>query len=311
MTAPKGHEPGLPDAFAPPGNGGALYEDVKYEEYWQSPARVRQDALEKHLISEMLPVHGRRILDLGCGYGRLAPCYLDRFDSVVLCDGSMSLLHQAREAVGDRAIFVAGDVERLPFKPASFDTVLSIRVLQHVHDLETVLAGMRHILSRDGQLLFSYHNKRNARRVLHYLASRRIANPFGLESAEVSATLLSHHPRRMAAILADAGFSTPEYRGAMVMDSLAQITEKASRTAPSGARWSSFTGRHWLAPWLIGQALPCDGEALLQADSVDELLACPACGGSLRRAGDAFDCTGCEKSYPVRDGIIDSEYLEG
>lgn len=305
MTASRGHESGLPEAFAPPGTSSALYEYVKYEEYWQSSAKVRQDLLERYLISAMLPVHGRRIIDLGCGYGRLVPCYIDRFDTVVLYDSSMSLLRQARDAVGDRAVVVAGDIEHLPFRSASFDTILSIRVLQHVHDLETVLGGLRRVLSHDGQLLFSYHNKRNARRMLHFILSRHIANPFDLASVEVSPALLSHHPDRMGAILTDAGFSAPEYQGAMVVNSFARIAERVGRTTPSGVRWASFTGRRRLAPWLIGRASPRDGEGPVQADSVDDLVECPACRGSLHRSADAFDCTGCDKSYPVREGIID------
>lgn len=36
---------------------------------------------------------------------------------------------------------------------------------------------------------------------------------------------------------------------------------------------------------------------------LEKLLACPACGADLRTGKDGYQCAGCEKSYPVVDGI--------
>jgi SAM-dependent methyltransferase len=305
VPASKGPSRGLPEEFAPADKRASLYEDVEYEEYWDGPAQVRQDALEKHLISEMLPARGRRIIDLGCGYGRLAPCYIDRFDQVVLFDGSMSLLRQAHDSVGDRAILVAGDVGRLPFKKASFDSALSIRVLQHMHDLEGAVKGMRRILARDGQLVFSYHNKRNAHRILHYLNSRKIGDPFSPESVEVSPTLLSHHPTTMASVLRAASFSEPEYRGAVVVNSLASATEKLGGRAPSGLLWAPLMGRFKLAPWLVGRTTAQGGGGFSPGGSIDDLFQCPVCEGNVSRSDQAFVCRGCQREYPISEGIAD------
>jgi SAM-dependent methyltransferase len=196
-------------------------------------------------------------------------------------------------------------VMRLPFKPAAFDNVLSVRVLQHMQDLDGAITGIRRILARDGQFLFSYHNKRNAHRVLTYPKSRRIADPFSRESAEVSPTLISHHPERMAAILGDAGFSQPDYRGAVVVNSLAALSEKLGSREPSGLRWASFTGKHRLAPWLIGRTRAVDGADLAPGDSLDELFECPSCHGDVRRLDGSYECGVCGSSYPIVDGIVD------
>jgi len=305
LPANKAHSRGLPKEFAPRDKSYRLYEEVPYEEFWDGKAQARQDALEKRLVSDMLPVHGKRIIDLGCGYGRLAPCYLDRFDKSVLFDGSMSLLRQAKESIGERAVFIAGDITRLPFTAGSFDSILSIRVLQHMTDLEVAVRGMGRILACDGEMVFSYHNKRNARRVMHYLASRRIDDPFTLESAEVSPTLLSHHPARVAASLEAAGFSEPEYRGAAVVNALASVTELLGGQAPSGLAWATFAGAHRLAPWLIGRTQLTGGAHLLAERSIDDLLECPACRGDITRHDDSFECPACGKRYPVVEGILD------
>lgn len=305
LSGNEGRSGGLPGEFPAGEKNFSLYEHVKYDEYWECPARIRQNALEKHLISEMLPIRGRRIIDLGCGYGRLTSCYLDRFDQVVLYDGSMSLLRQARESVGTRAIIVAGDVVRLPFKEASFDTVLSIRVLQHLHDLRGAFQAMRWILARDGHLLFSYHNKRNAHRIVHYLNSRKFGNPFSLDSVEVSPTLLSHHPTTIGNLLHQAGFSEPYYRGAVVLNSLANATEKLCGRTPPGSRWASFTGKFKLAPWLIGRASVQGGDRLHPEDSIHDLFRCPACRGHVNRLGQAYSCEACRRDFPVNDGVAD------
>lgn len=296
---------GLPKDFSVAEKSCSLYEDIEYEQYWDDPAQARQDALEKRLISEMLPARGRRIIDVGCGYGRLAPVYIDRFDSVVLYDGSMSLLRHAREDIGERAVLVAGDAMNLPFRAASFDTLLTIRVLQHMTDLGGAIREMRRVLPRGGSFVFSYHNKRNARRVLAYPKTRQTADPFSLESAEVSPTLISHHPTRVAALLGDAGFTDAEYRGAVVVNGLAQLTEKFGRTEPSGLAWASFTGRHALAPWLVGRASAVGGGELAPGDSVEALFECPDCRGNVARSDESYRCGACGRSYPIVDGIAD------
>jgi len=311
-SAPRGHDVsrGLPTAFPSSDMGFSLYEDIPYEEYWEDPAMVHQNLLEQRLVSDILPARGRRIIDIGCGYGRLLPCYVDRYSAVVLFDGSLSLLRHARELAGGRATLVAGDIAHIPFKPATFDTVLSIRVLQHIGDLETALRALRQILARDGQFVFSYHNKRNAHRILHYLKSRRVSDPFSLESAEVSPTLISHHPSRFAALLQDVGLSEPCYRGAVVIDAIANLTGRLGRQAPSGLGWAAFVGKHKLAPWLVGQSLAQSGEALMGADSIDDLFECPACRGALARSAASYDCIACQRSYPIREGIIDFRLQE-
>lgn len=297
--------PGLPKEFSSADKPYALYEDIEYGEYWDDPVQSQQDALEQHLVSDFIAPRGNRIIDIGCGYGRLAPCYIDRFDQAVLFDGSMSLLRQAQESLGTRVTIVAGDVGHLPFKSGSFDNALSIRVLQHVHDLGGTISEMHRVLCRGGRFVFSYHNKRNANRVLRYLKSRKIADPFSHESAEVSPTLISHHPDRFSETLASAGFASPEYRGAVVVGGIARITRGLGRTKPSGLKWASFAGRHRLAPWLLGSTSAETGDVLRQAGSIDDLFACPTCRGDLARSAESFECTACETSFPIREGIAD------
>lgn len=298
---------GLPDRFPPAEKSHSLYEGVEYQEFWEDPRLRRQDALEQHIISEMLPTSGRRILDLGCGHGRLTPCYRDRFDQAVLCDGSLSLLREARAAVGSTPTLVAADVAHLPFRPASFDCVLTIRVLQHIHDLDGALIEVRRVIAGNGRLVFSYHNKRNAKRIVRYFAARGASNPFSLVPTEPMPTLISRHPRMVELALQEAGFSPPEYQGTALVHPLASFGERFGRQAPAGAGWgwARFMGRSKLAPWLIGNSFAEADNELKTAGAIDEIFQCPVCQAAVGRSDEGFECLACHRAYPIEDGIFD------
>jgi ubiquinone/menaquinone biosynthesis C-methylase UbiE len=296
---------GLPDAFPPGDRGYSLYEGIPYQEYWEDPKLVRLDALERHLISDMLPASGRRIIDLGCGYGRLASCYLDRFDQVFLCDGSLSLLRDAHASLGNRAFLVAADIAHLPFRAGSFDCSLAIRVLHHVEDLQRALVEIHRVVAGDGRFIFSYHNKRNARRMLRYFAAPGAANPFSPEPFELTPTLISHHPSEFESLMRRAGFSAPDYQGAAVLPLPAVITDGFGRRTPMGVRLAPFMGRFRLAPWLIGTSRAERAHVLREGNVADDILQCPACDGGLGRSSTGFECFACHRQYPVNGGIAD------
>lgn len=294
----------LPEGFPPADKSYALYEGIEYQGFWETPELERQDALERHVLRAMLPRSGHRILDLGGGYGRLAPCYLDRFDQIVLCDGSLSLLRDAHDALGDRALLVAADVARLPFKAASFDCVLSIRVLQHVHDLRGTLDEARRVTADGGAFVFSYHNKRNIKEVARHFAARGDASPFSHAPTEPVPTLISRHPDSVEAAVRDAGFSAPRYEGTAVVHALAGITERLGRRRPAGAWWAPFMGRFRLAPWLIGLSLARGGGPLCEG-RVADVFQCPLCHGELEHGARGLTCPACHRDYPTDGGITD------
>jgi SAM-dependent methyltransferase len=294
----------LPDGFPPAEKSFSLYEGIDYRRFWNDTQLGRQDTLEKYIISEMLPVSGRRILDLGGGYGRLAPCYVDRFTESVLCDGSLSLLREARDTLGGRVVLVAADVARLPFREAAFDSVLTIRVLQHVHDLERVVVEMRRVMGTGGHLVFSYHNKRNAKRIATHFMARGDANPFSAGAIEPFPTLISRHPKVVDALIDRAEFSPPEYQGTALVHPLESLGLRLQHHPPAGARWAPVLGRLRLAPWLIGKSIALGGSAL-ESGTIGEIFQCPVCRGDLRGTEESFECLACHRAYPVENGIYD------
>jgi ubiquinone/menaquinone biosynthesis C-methylase UbiE len=98
------------------------------------------------------------ILDCGCGTGAGTLRLLAHGLRVVSLDASQAMLDRLRAkalALGLTPRCVAGDVERPPFPPESFDGVLCLGVLHHVPDAAAALDGMLRVLKPGGRVLIA------------------------------------------------------------------------------------------------------------------------------------------------------------
>jgi SAM-dependent methyltransferase len=82
------------------------------------------DAQERRLLDRLPPKNGARILDVGCGTGRLTG------HASVGCDASIRSVAVA--AKNGAAPFTACDAKRLPFAGQAFDAALSFHVFMHL-----------------------------------------------------------------------------------------------------------------------------------------------------------------------------------
>jgi ubiquinone/menaquinone biosynthesis C-methylase UbiE len=283
----------------------SLYEGVEYEQFWTGLQRHNMDELEHVMVSDLLPVSGRRIIDVGCGYGRLADCYIGRFQQVIMVDGSMSLLRQAFEKTNGQAIYIASDVTHLPFRAASFDAVLMIRVFHHIDDSRICLSELHRLLCNDGRFVFSYCNKQNAERVVRWLIRADSENPFTTQPDGVGSTFISHHPKAVQSMLVESGFASMQYYGVGVLDWLAGRIGFTGRWITLAEYLAPFLARSKVAPWIICQAVPKGNSSLIEAGGIDDLLQCPSCEGGLASDSQGYLCLMCKRHYPVVDGIID------
>ncbi|HJV33339.1 MAG TPA: methyltransferase domain-containing protein [Patescibacteria group bacterium] len=107
---------------------------------------------------------GTRVLDLGCGYGRLAKYLLPgmRFEAYVGVDCSPVMLKKFHERYADteaeRAtplVLVRGDIDRIPLRDASVDACIVSAVYLHNHKDVTraSLAEIRRVLKPGGRAL--------------------------------------------------------------------------------------------------------------------------------------------------------------
>ncbi len=109
------------------------YEGSGYQaDFWQGKGRDYEDVVERIALRKLLPSTGKRCAEFGAGFGRLS-YELARFDQVVVVDYSRSLLRQAQARLGNdpRFIYIAADVNMLPFAANAFDTATLIRVIHH------------------------------------------------------------------------------------------------------------------------------------------------------------------------------------
>lgn len=96
-------------------------------------AGVRDLAFVRDLMDRHGVGLGTRVLDFGCGVGRLSRALAAHVPKVVGVDIADSMLRLAREFNPDpeRTEFLRIDGRRLPFEDGSFDSAISLTVLQH------------------------------------------------------------------------------------------------------------------------------------------------------------------------------------
>jgi ubiquinone/menaquinone biosynthesis C-methylase UbiE len=297
----------LPPVDTP--NDFDIYENVDYRHYWRSLSRQKLDELERSILDELLPTHGHAIVDLGCGYGRLFSQYAGRFQHVVLFDGSESLLRQAQADFKEKAFYVLGDIEHLPFRAAAFDTALLVRVFHHLNHPEEVVSAIRRLLCGNGLFIMNYSNKRNALQIIKFLFMMTRHNPFTPETLKAEANFFHHHPASITRLMAGAGFQSLVHRGAGVFDKIAPLLGPIHRFAPTGKRLAPFLGKTALAPWVFCKAELSDHIPRQTFEKNSDLLACPVCHNELSQKDAAFCCTHCALEYPIRHGIVDMRMI--
>jgi len=106
-------------------------------------------------------IQGRRVLDLGCGAGRLATYLRPLTNQYVGADISEHMLAYCRGHFPELK-FQQADMRQLPFADGAFDCVFAVfnlfDAVSH-EDRLRVLADVRRVLTPGGLLVFSAHNR--------------------------------------------------------------------------------------------------------------------------------------------------------
>jgi ubiquinone/menaquinone biosynthesis C-methylase UbiE len=281
------------------------YEDSEYRtDFWEGQGREYEDLAERIALRRLLPQGGRRLIDVGAGFGRLSEFY-DRFDQVVLLDYSRSLLQEAQVRLGrdSRYVYVAASFYAMPFAPGSFDTAMMVRVMHHVEDVPSLLAEMARVLVGDGTYVLEHANKLNLKAILRYLIRRQDWSPFTPEPYEFVTMNYDFHPDWMRRQLDEAGFhvkrtlTTSHFRLPLL---------KRMFPAPFLATMDAFcqpTGAWWqLTPSVFLQS-SLDKPGGKVPDRLR--FQCPVCSSQeLIESPTALHCQSCGRGWPVEDGIL-------
>jgi trans-aconitate 2-methyltransferase len=144
-----------------------------------------------------------RVLDAGCGSGRVTEVLLERLPrgSVVALDGSPSMIEEARRRLarfGDRVEFVVADLGKALPLDGAVDAIVSTATFHWVPDHDALFANLAAVLRADGQLVAQCGGAGNLASVAEALRELGV-DPF---AAKVFAT-----PEETRERMEHAGFS--------------------------------------------------------------------------------------------------------
>lgn len=137
------------------------YDD---ETFFQGYKKIREsqnnynDLLEQPAMRDYMPdVRGKKILDLGCGYGRNCVEFAEGGAlRVVGIDSSKRMLETAnKESVHPNVEYMRLEAERLHEMNETFDIVYSSLVFHYIEDFEKLVLDISSVLKGNGVLLFS------------------------------------------------------------------------------------------------------------------------------------------------------------
>lgn len=116
-------------------------------------------ALKQHAVPDVTKLS---VLDVGCGGGLLSERFAALGCAVTGIDQSEPSLEAARghaQAAGLRIAYRQGQAQALPVATASVDVVCCCDVLEHVDDVERVIAEIARVLKPGGLFFFDTINR--------------------------------------------------------------------------------------------------------------------------------------------------------
>lgn len=146
-----------------------LWDKIRFEEI---------DRVFKEMIGS---VQGKKILELACGMGRNVPLILN-CAQYVGNDLSDVAIERARRRYGHHPHlrFQRGDATQLDLTEQDFDLVLAIELVEHVHDVPSLIYHAFRVLKPGGRLILNSANRDS----LHLRMVRKMGLPEFLATIE-------------------------------------------------------------------------------------------------------------------------------
>lgn len=114
-----------------------------------------------HLLGDL---KGKKVLDIGCGTGRLIGYLKMQGAEVVAADLSEGMLEKLRKK--HRGVHtVKADIEDLPFENESFDLVVCTFVIVHLKALQKAFDEVNRVLKTGGYFVVTNINQRKAPKI--------------------------------------------------------------------------------------------------------------------------------------------------
>jgi len=117
-----------------------IYQNARYEDL----RPVSRNYVHRcHMrVNQYLSPEGLFMLDAGSGPVQYPEymAYSDGYQYRVCADISITALLEARKRLGEHGLYVAADIANLPFKPNSFDGIVSLHTIHHLPESEHLKA---------------------------------------------------------------------------------------------------------------------------------------------------------------------------
>lgn len=162
--------------------------------YAQRMALITGGSLMKNRVETAIfekYVQGKTVLDVGVGTGRASLPLAKAGYEVTGLDSSVAMLDKCRELAGSVPMnLVEGDVARLPFADASFDTVMSLNTTTHFPHWREIIREWSRVAKPGGRFIFDVYSMDHD---IAYAASIGERPEWGVEhfaSSDVSAYYL-------------------------------------------------------------------------------------------------------------------------
>jgi SAM-dependent methyltransferase len=205
---------------------------------------------------------------------------------------------------------VAANLYNLPFVDHLFNTTVTVRVLHHVQDIPAAFCEIRRVLAPAGYYILEYASKRHLKAILRYALCCQQWNPFALEPVEFIKLNYDFHPAWMEARLRETGFAierqltVSHFRHPLV-----------KRLVPPRLLAAVDGSLQWTASlWKLSPSIFVQARAKKEYPSVKPqgFFRCPACHSSqLVKIDRALDCPGCNRKWPIDDGVYDFKRNQG
>lgn len=281
------------------------YEGSRWrEEFWRG--RAYEDQVEHIAIRAVLPPTGKRLVEIGAGFGRLADLYRG-YERVILLDYARSMLKDASDRLGGdpRFIFVAADLYNLPFAQNAIDTALTVRVLHHVANIPAAFAEIARAVRPQGTYLTDFANKRHLKALLKYHLGRSDGmNPYSLAPYEFVKLNFDYHPQYIREQLEHVGMKIQAERAVSTfrIAGVKRVIPTPLLVSMDSAL-QQITAPLKIAPSILFKTQSAKpGEPRLN----ENLWRCVRCGSEkITDEPERLVCQNCSATYPRIDGIYE------
>lgn len=205
--------------------------------YLRSPRMRQRLRLWNELIATHVPA-GARVLDAGCGPGRIALLAADRAQSVLCLDASAAMIAQARNAARSEGranleFICANLCDHDVLEGKIFDAIICSSLLEYLDDWQKGLALLCAHLKPQGVMIISLPNVQSLYRRLERLCFRLTAHPIYLG-------LVASMPEWL------------EINQALAENNLTLLKRRtAGHSAPINSISSLFSLGTWIDPMLV------------------------------------------------------------